>query len=358
MPGRYRCVYCLHRFELTSVCPNCGEHSTIVRMSSTALVKCNNCGDSMLQADMSARSNELLSGVRVAPSILSADFARLREQVAEVLDAGARVIHVDVMDGHFVPPITVGPLVVAALREQVRRGRRDARRAPDDRAPRAPRRASSCKAGADSITFHAEATPHVAYTADLIREGGVGVGVAINPATPVGALAEVVELLDMALCMTVNPGWGGQPFIAHSPQKIERVRAIVGAGVAVEVDGGIDPETAPALPGRPARACSWPARRSSARRPGRGLPGDRALRRGRLSVGRRPAAESSLRVPAPVQHRQRGGQQRGRAGVADLGAQQLFAHGRDEHPREEQRPPPAPSSRRRRARGRAPAPPG
>ena len=101
------------------------------------------------------------------------------------------------------------------------------------------------RAGADSITFHAEATPHVAYTADLIRQSGVGVGLAINPATPVGALAEVVELLDMALCMTVNPGWGGQPFIAHSPAKIERVRAIVGAGVAVEVDGGIDPETAP-----------------------------------------------------------------------------------------------------------------
>jgi ribulose-phosphate 3-epimerase len=101
------------------------------------------------------------------------------------------------------------------------------------------------KAGADSITFHAEATPHVAYTADLLRQSGAGVGVAINPGTPVGALAEVVELLDMALCMTVNPGWGGQPFIAHSPQKIERVRAIVGADVAVEVDGGIDPGTAP-----------------------------------------------------------------------------------------------------------------
>ena len=88
---------------------------------------------------------------------------------------------------------------------------------------------------------------------------------AINPATPVGALAEVVELLDMALCMTVNPGWGGQPFIAHSPQKIERVRAIVGAGVAVEVDGGHRPRDRARVPGRRARACSWPARRSSAR---------------------------------------------------------------------------------------------
>jgi ribulose-phosphate 3-epimerase len=192
-------------------------------------------------ADMSL---ELLQGVRVAPSILSADFARLREQVGEVLDAGARIIHVDVMDGHFVPPITVGPLVVAALREQV-----DERGAMLDvhlMIERPERHvADFLEAGADSITFHAEATPHVAYTANLIGQGGAGVGVAINPATPVGALAEVVELLDMALCMTVNPGWGGQPFIAHSPQKIERVRAIVGTDTAVEVDGGIDPDTAP-----------------------------------------------------------------------------------------------------------------
>jgi ribulose-phosphate 3-epimerase len=189
-------------------------------------------------------SIELLRGVRVAPSILSADFARLREQVGEVLDAGARIVHVDVMDGHFVPPITVGPLVVAALREQV--GRAGAMLDVHLMIERPERHvADFVQAGADSITFHAEATPHVAYTADLIRKSGAGVGLAINPATPVGALAEVVELLDMALCMTVNPGWGGQPFIAHSPAKIKRVRAIVGAGVAVEVDGGIDPETAP-----------------------------------------------------------------------------------------------------------------
>ena len=193
---------------------------------------------------MNEASSELLRGIRVAPSILSADFSRLREQVGEVLDAGARIVHVDVMDGHFVPPITVGPLVVAALREQVSHAgamldvhlmiERPERHVAD-----------FVQAGADSITFHAEATPHVAYTANLIRESGAGAGVAINPATPVGALAEVVELLDMALCMTVNPGWGGQPFIGHSPQKIERVRAIVGAETAVEVDGGIDPDTAP-----------------------------------------------------------------------------------------------------------------
>jgi ribulose-phosphate 3-epimerase len=148
------------------------------------------------------------------------------------------------MDGHFVPPITVGPLVVASLHEQV--GAAGAMLDVHLMIERPERHvADFVQAGADSITFHAEATQHVAYAADLIRQGGAGVGVAINPATPVGALAEVVELLDMALCMTVNPGWGGQPFIVHSPQKIERVRAIVGAGVAVEVDGGVDPETAP-----------------------------------------------------------------------------------------------------------------
>jgi ribulose-phosphate 3-epimerase len=192
---------------------------------------------------MTASAKDLLRGVRVAPSILSADFGRLREQVGEVLAAGARVIHVDVMDGHFVPSITIGPLVVAALSETMREvgGMLDVHLMIER-----PERqvANFIKAGADSITFHAEATPHIAYTASLIRESGAGVGVAINPATPVGALAEIVELLDMALCMTVNPGWGGQLFIEHSPQKIERVRAIVGEGVAVEVDGGIDPDTA------------------------------------------------------------------------------------------------------------------
>lgn len=190
------------------------------------------------------RPRELLDGVRVAPSILSADFGRLREQVGVVLDAGARVIHVDVMDGHFVPPITLGPVVVEGLAEQAREAgamldlhlmiERPERHVAD-----------FVKAGADSITFHAEATPHVAYMASLVRESGACVGVAINPGTPVGALAEIAGEIDMALCMTVNPGWGGQAFIAHSLEKLPRVRAIVGDGVAVQVDGGIDPATAP-----------------------------------------------------------------------------------------------------------------
>lgn len=194
---------------------------------------------------MSVSARELLRSVRVAPSILSADFGRLREQVGEVLAAGARVIHVDVMDGHFVPPITVGPLVVAGLAEQVREA--DGMLDVHLMIERPERQVGEfVKAGAHSVTFHAEATPHVAYAAGIIHDSGACVGVAINPGTLVGALSEVAGAIDMALCMTVNPGWGGQPFIDRSLQKIPRVRAIVGDGVAVQVDGGIDPDTAPA----------------------------------------------------------------------------------------------------------------
>jgi ribulose-phosphate 3-epimerase len=193
---------------------------------------------------MSVDVGGLLREVHVAPSILSADFGRLRSQVQEVLQAGARVIHVDVMDGHFVPPITLGPVVVEALSETVREagGMLDLHLMVE----RPERQIEAfVKAGAHSITFHAEATPHVAYTANLIRESGACVGLAINPGTPVGALAEVTGAIDLALCMTVNPGWGGQAFIGHSLDKLPRVRALVGKDVAVEVDGGIDPKTAP-----------------------------------------------------------------------------------------------------------------
>jgi ribulose-phosphate 3-epimerase len=179
----------------------------------------------------------------VAPSILAADFSRLGDQVEEVLDAGARVIHVDVMDGHFVPPITMGPLAVDALAELVHRagGLLDVHLMIER-----PERqiAEFAKAGADNITVHAEATPHLHYAIQAIKEAGCRAGAAICPATPVRALAEVAADLDLALCMTVNPGWGGQKFLPHSPGKVERLRALIGAGPALEVDGGIDAETA------------------------------------------------------------------------------------------------------------------
>lgn len=185
-----------------------------------------------------------MSEVRVAPSILSADFSKLREQVQEVLDAGAKIIHVDVMDGHFVPPITVGPIVVAGLREQAQRtGAALDVHLMIERPERHV--AEFAKAGASSITVHAEATPHLAYALEAVRELGVGVGVAVNPGTPPQALEEVSELLDLALCMTVNPGWGGQPFIARSPGKVRRLRELLGEETAIEVDGGIDQHTAP-----------------------------------------------------------------------------------------------------------------
>ena len=192
---------------------------------------------------MSERMGELIASPRIAPSILSADFARLGAQVEEVMEAGARVIHFDVMDGHFVPQITIGPLVAASIADQVHNagGALDVHLMIE-----APERhiAEFAKAGADNITFHAEATPHVHYAIGALKEAGCTAGVAICPATPVRALAEVAADLDLALCMTVNPGWGGQPFIPASPGKIERLRALIGAGPALEVDGGIDRTTA------------------------------------------------------------------------------------------------------------------
>jgi ribulose-phosphate 3-epimerase len=179
----------------------------------------------------------------VAPSILAADFSRLGEHVGEVLEAGAGVIHVDVMDGHFVPPITMGPLAVGALADRVH-----AAGALIDvhlMIERPERQiAEFAKAGADNITFHVEATPHLHYAVQAIKEAGCSAGVALCPGTPVEALAEIAEDLDLALCMTVNPGWGGQAFLPRSPGKIERLRALIGPGPALEVDGGVDTDTA------------------------------------------------------------------------------------------------------------------
>jgi ribulose-phosphate 3-epimerase len=179
----------------------------------------------------------------VAPSILAADFSRLGEHVGEVLGAGARVIHVDVMDGHFVPPITMGPLAVDALAEQVHAAGAllDVHLMIE-----LPERqiAEFAKAGADNITIHAEATPHLHYTVSAIKEAGCTAGVALCPATPVEAVSELAGDLDLALCMTVNPGWGGQAFLPLSLGKIERLRALIGPGPALEVDGGVDASTA------------------------------------------------------------------------------------------------------------------
>ena len=174
----------------------------------------------------------------VAPSLLACNFSRLAEQVSLVMDAGAKVLHFDSMDGNFVPPITIGPLVAASIAELIhdRGGLLDCHLMVDRPEHQVE---AFAQAGADIITVHPEATPHIHYTLQKIREHGCHAGVVVNPGTPVEAVEPVAEIVDLCLVMSVNPGWGGQRYIESSTGRLARAKALLPPEVVLEVDGGI-----------------------------------------------------------------------------------------------------------------------
>ena len=180
--------------------------------------------------------------IRLAPSILSANFASLSEDIRRVEDAGAHLLHVDVMDGHFVPNITIGPPVVKAIRKATRLPL-DVHLMISDPDKYIP---AFVDAGADMLTVHAEATVHLDRTLNFIRSQNVGVGVSINPATPISIVEHALGLADMLLVMTVNPGFGGQKFIPYTLEKIRQARQVIEKRqlrCVIEADGGIDTDT-------------------------------------------------------------------------------------------------------------------
>lgn len=184
----------------------------------------------------------LIEGVKLAPSILTADFARLGEQIREVEAAGADYIHIDVMDGHFVPPITMGPLIVEAVRRSCR--------LPLDlhlMIEHPERHIGAFKdAGANLLTVHAEATPHLHRVLRLIRDAGLRAGVALSPGTHETAILEVLDQADVIVVMAVDPGWGGQKFLEHVRPKLRRIRQLIdrcGRPLELEVDGGVNEDT-------------------------------------------------------------------------------------------------------------------
>ena len=183
-----------------------------------------------------------LADVQVCPSLLSADFGAFRAGVQELLDAGARTFHVDVMDGQFVPVITFGAGVVSAIADTVHDA--GGALAVHMMVERPERFVDEfAKAGADAYTVHVEATPHLHYWLERIRDAGMAPGVTLNPGTPVAMIEIVAGLADNLLCMSVNPGWGGQSFIPASLERLSALRALATPGAGVEIDGGVGPAT-------------------------------------------------------------------------------------------------------------------